>query len=192
MVPVLQSISIIVSALYIIYLMTVMVRFSIKSQKRALFNPIYNAFYGLNQKPIAVFEKVMPKSSIDWASLVYAYVVSLAVVAGLGLLFGALSPLVFAWAGILLLSSLKALIFFAVLIIVLASWIAPNNGNPALEMVATAVEPIMAIFRKVIPTIGGLDISPIALFIVLSVMDALILIPLKQAVSYPPYLMMMF
>lgn len=191
MVPLLQSVSIIISALYVIYLMTIMVRFSIKSQKKAIFNPIYNAFYGLNQKPISVFENVLPKSSIDWPSLLYAYIVSLVVVAGLGLIFGVVSPMYFAWAGILLISSLKALIFFSVLIIILASWIAPNNENPALEMVSASVEPIMSIFRKVIPTIGGLDISPIFLFITLSVLDALLLIPLKQAAGYPTYLMMM-
>jgi YggT family protein len=192
MVPLLQSVSIIVSALYVIYLMTIMVRFSIRSQKKALFNPIYNAIFRLNQKPISIIEKVLPKSSIDWASLIFAYLVSLIVVVSLGLLFGVVSPWYFAWAGVLLISSLKALIFFAVIIIVLASWIAPSNANPALEMFVVAVNPIMSLFRKVIPTIGGLDISPIFLFITLSVADALILIPLKDVISYPTYLMMMF
>ena len=57
--------------------------------------------------------------------------------------------------------------FFSVVIIIgaLLSWVSPDPSNPVVQAINGISEPLLAPFRRFIPLLGGLDISPIiALF----------------------------
>src|SRR5690606_1917999 len=53
------------------------------------------------------------------------------------------------------------LFFFATLIRIILSWVAPGNYNPITALLTTLSEPVLRPFRRIIPSVGGLDISPI-------------------------------
>lgn len=57
--------------------------------------------------------------------------------------------------------------FFIVLIRIILSWVAPHNHNPVTALLATIAEPILRPFRRIVPTVGGLDISPILAIVLL-------------------------
>ena len=46
-------------------------------------------------------------------------------------------------------------------------WSPPPGLTPVVRVVYDLTEPIMGVFRRVIPPVGGLDISPIFIFIIL-------------------------
>jgi YggT family protein len=48
-------------------------------------------------------------------------------------------------------------------------WSPPSSLSPAIRVVYDLTEPIMGFFRRYIPPVGGLDLSPIVIFIILSV-----------------------
>lgn len=50
---------------------------------------------------------------------------------------------------------------YAILVYVILSWVSPGGYNPATALLAGLVEPVLAHFRRFIPTIGGLDLSPL-------------------------------
>ena len=54
--------------------------------------------------------------------------------------------------------------FFSVIIIVgaLISWVRPDPYNPVVQTIYGISEPLLTPFRKIIPNLGGLDITPIA------------------------------
>ncbi|MFC1839018.1 YggT family protein [Thermodesulfobacteriota bacterium] len=54
--------------------------------------------------------------------------------------------------------------FFTIIIIVgaLLSWVSPDPYNPVVQTIYGISEPLLIPFRKIIPNLGGLDISPIA------------------------------
>ena len=57
--------------------------------------------------------------------------------------------------------------FFSLIIIVgaLLSWVSPDPSNPVVQAIYGISEPLLSPFRRFVPLIGGLDISPIvALF----------------------------
>ncbi|SDI66703.1 YggT family protein [Natribacillus halophilus] len=56
---------------------------------------------------------------------------------------------------------------FAVLIYVLSSWIPNLRESNFGQMLGTIVEPYLEPFRKIIPSIGMIDISPIVAIIAL-------------------------
>jgi YggT family protein len=53
--------------------------------------------------------------------------------------------------------------FFSVVIIigVLLSWVSPDPYNPIVQTIYSISEPLLAPFRRFVPILGGLDISPI-------------------------------
>ena len=49
-------------------------------------------------------------------------------------------------------------------------WSPPAGLSPAVRVVYDLTEPVMGLFRRFIPPIGGLDISPIFIFIILQLL----------------------
>ena len=58
---------------------------------------------------------------------------------------------------------------------VVSSWFVPGGSyNPALALLARIVEPLLVPFRRIIPLIAGLDLSPLAAFFLLEFLNRLI------------------
>lgn len=47
------------------------------------------------------------------------------------------------------------------------SWVDPNPYNPIVGFLYSATEPVLAQARRVVPFIGGIDLSPIAVLLLL-------------------------
>ena len=75
-----------------------------------------------------------------------------------------------------LLARLVEIYTFILLIRILMSWI-PNldPSNPIVQMLLQVTDPILEPARRLIPPIGMIDISPIVVFIALSVIRDLLL-----------------
>lgn len=50
-------------------------------------------------------------------------------------------------------------------------WSPPSALTPAIRIVYDLTEPVMGLFRRVIPPVGGLDLSPIFIFIIISLIQ---------------------
>ena len=57
---------------------------------------------------------------------------------------------------------------------VLMSWSNPNPYNPLVQFVLRLTEPVLAPIRRVLPSMGGLDLSPIVVFVALMFVKRLI------------------
>jgi YggT family protein len=64
--------------------------------------------------------------------------------------------------------------WWSMLIIIVASFIAPGNYHPALALLAQITEPLLAPARRLLPPMGGLDFSPILIFLLLGVIERLL------------------
>lgn len=63
--------------------------------------------------------------------------------------------------------------FFSMLIQVLASWVPSLSHSPMLEIIQQLTWPIIKPFKKIIPPIGGMDITPIPVIILLQLINIL-------------------
>jgi YggT family protein len=70
---------------------------------------------------------------------------------------------------------------FVILIYVILSWISPGTYNPAANLLASIAEPVLAPLRRIIPSIGGLDLSP--LFALILIQALTLLIPAGSVLS---------
>jgi YggT family protein len=94
--------------------------------------------------------------------------------------FGAL-----AWAIPQLLVLLINIMLFAVLIRVILSWINPDPYHPAARVLDALTGPVLRPAQRLLPPIGGLDLSPILVMIALVVLEMLLIPPLKLITASP-------
>lgn len=68
-----------------------------------------------------------------------------------------------------LLNSLLTIYSWAIIIRVLLSWVSPDPFNPIVQFLVRVTDPYLELFRRIIPPIGMMDISPIIALVVLQV-----------------------
>ena len=73
------------------------------------------------------------------------------------------------WSALGAAGLLISIIFYSVIAMIVVSFLAPQSSHPAVEFIWELTEPVMAPLRQVLPPMGGLDFSPIILFIALNV-----------------------
>ena len=113
---------------------------------------------------------------VDLASLVALLLVQLAGTAALRLVAGggmALLP-VLVQAVRDLAQTVLQFYFVAVLLYALLSWVGPAGRGPAAHLLGRLCEPLLAPVRRVVPPIGGLDLS--ALFVLIGLQALQILL----------------
>lgn len=65
---------------------------------------------------------------------------------------------------------------FIVIARALVTWVNPDPYNPVVRFLYNATEPLLARLRRILPLqIGNFDLTPIALLIILSVVEQLLL-----------------
>ena len=114
----------------------------------------------------------------DWASLIGAFLVVLAASSVL-LLAGAPAKAVVLYALVRLLNWIIYGFMGLLIVEVIFSWVNPNA--PLAPLVRALNEPMMRPLRRVIPLMGGIDLSPIVAFLLLRIalyLASAILLPL--------------
>lgn len=63
----------------------------------------------------------------------------------------------------------------AIVVRVISSWLPISPYSPWVRWSYQLSEPVLAPFRRIIPSLGGLDISPIVAYILLNILESLML-----------------
>ncbi len=63
----------------------------------------------------------------------------------------------------------------AILARVLLSWVQVDPYNPLVQLLFQVTEPILEPFRRVIPSVGMIDISPVVAIIVLQIVQQVLM-----------------
>ena len=183
------------ATLGILFLFTVLMRFLLQLARADFYNPISQGIVKITNPLLLPLRKVVPGLfGVDMASLVLALIVGALMIIGCGLLAGAglynpLSALLWSLIGCTM--TVVAIVFVGMLISIIFSWIAPHSGHPVLMLLRQVLEPFYAPVRKVIPPLGMIDISPIFVFILLTVADKL-LFGFAQTANMPQFVYQLF
>jgi YggT family protein len=158
-----------------LYILAMLLRFLLQAVRADFYNPISQSLVKVTNPLVIPLRKILPGfGGLDLASLLLALILQILMVTLLVLIqTGAmLAPLPLLLVGVLGLASyLLKIYFFALLAMIVLSWIAPGGNHPALYLLHQITEPVMAPFRKVLPSMGGLDFSPILVFIIINVLQ---------------------
>ena len=77
--------------------------------------------------------------------------------------------------GLSLLALLIDLYSLIVVVTVLLSWVQLSPENPIVRLSQKLVEPVLAPIRRVLPDLGGIDLSPMVLLMALHVVKRVVL-----------------
>ena len=68
-------------------------------------------------------------------------------------------------------NTLFTVYIWIIIIRVLISWVSPDPFNPLVQFLIQATDPVLEPARRIIPTIGPLDISPMIVLLLLQVIQ---------------------
>lgn len=165
-----QALYFIVKTLAQLFLLLLLLRLWLPLLRADFRNPVAQGILRFTSPLVVPLRRILPSvGRLDTATVLITFVVQfLVVVVLLAIMNRTAGPLPIAIVSVIELAILSLnLFFFVILIRVILSWVAPGNYNPVTALIATLSEPILRPFRRLIPSIGGLDISPIFAIVLL-------------------------
>lgn len=171
-----QALIFLVQVAFGFYILTLMLRFLFQLVRADFYNPFSQFVVALTNPLLKPLRRLIPGLlGIDWASvlLLYAFkMLELFIVGSLNNL-GTLSPLLlFAVASVDLVKLALYIFLFAIIIRVVLSWVSPYGlrGNPAGAVLTSLTEPLLGPARRLIPTLSGIDLSPIVVLVIIQLL----------------------
>lgn len=165
----------IIQTLGSLYLLIVLLRFILQLVRANFYNPLCQFVVKATQPLLKPLRRVIPSLfGLDMSSLVLALLLQILLFVVVLTLNGyqAFTVLLLPWALIGIFSLFLKILFWSMIISVILSWVAPGSRSPGAELVYQITEPVLAPFRRLIPNLGGLDISPIFAFIAIQLIQS--------------------
>lgn len=172
------------------YTIALLLRFLMHAVHADFYNPISQAIVQITSPALMPLHRIIPVLyRFDLSCLILALAVQLAAL----LLIFSISQVslpdfgtLVSWGLVGLLALTLDIYYFSLIIMVVASWVAPYQANPALVLVQQLNEPLCAPARRLLPPVGGLDLSVMLVFVSLILLDNFFLVtPLKQILGVP-------
>ena len=168
-----SSAALIFNTLTGIYLLAILLRFLLQVARADFYNPMSQAVFRITDPMVRIFRSFIPGyKGIDFSSLILALVVEAMAICVLIILYGGSIPsvgFIVTWAFVGVLHFMIMIYYYAIIGSIIMSFVMMFSGNmsphPILRLVWQLTEPVMAPIRKIIPSMGGLDFSPIFIFI---------------------------
>lgn len=170
-----------ISTLIGLFITAVMLRFLLAMVRADFYNPMTQILVKITNPALKPLRRLIPGfGGIDIASLLLMLVLQMLALTLITLLRGvALNPVsLLLWSIAELLGLLFNIYMFSILFQVVLSWINPGAYNPAVSLIYSINEPLLAPARRLIPPLSGLDLSPVVVLLGLQLAKMLLLPPL--------------
>ena len=167
-----------------LYLIAVILRFLLQLLRADFFNPLSQFVVNITNPPLRPLRRFIPGfRGLDIASLTLAFIVAtiklliISTIAGITLNLA--STILLSIADILQ-TTVYIFIFITIARAVL-SWFQQGGQNPIERLLSSLSEPLLKPLRRILPELGGLDFSPFALIILLTLILKLIVKPITDS-----------
>ena len=166
-----------------IYILIVMLRLLLQWARADFYNPLSQFIVKATQPVIAPMRRTLPTiGHVDLACVVFLIALQFAELWLVTSLLGqrAAASAIFVYSIAELVQLAVYVFLFSILIQVILSWINPGGYNALVGVLYRLNEPLLGPARRLVPSIGGLDLSPIAVMVVLQLVSILLVGPLRQ------------
>ncbi|MGL6121431.1 MAG: YggT family protein [Shewanella sp.] len=165
-----------ITTLFDLYLMVVILRIWLQLARADFYNPFSQFIVKATQPLIGPMRRILPSlGRFDTASFVHALQVMMIKVLLISLIAGGgIDVLLFLmFAVVSVIKKAGVLLFWMLLIRAILSWF--NQGyNPIVMIMGQLTEPVLAPIRRIIPPIGGLDLSVMLVIIGMNFLNMLL------------------
>ncbi len=172
-----------VDAMFGLYLIAIILRFLLQLVRANFHNPICQFLVKITNPPLVPLRRIIPGfKGVDVASLFLLFAVQMAAILLKLLIIGKS----FAIIGLIpvaiadLLSLALNVFMVAILIQVVLSWVGQGAYNPLISTLYSLTDPILSPVRRIIPPIGGMDLSPLVVLISIPLIKMLVITPISN------------
>lgn len=153
-------------------------RFLLQACRVDFYNPISQGLVKATDPVLRPVRMVLPGyRNLDFAAFLAAVLVQVLLIMSLSALYGGYVGsfvTLFAQAVLRVILLVIQIFWWSILIVIIAGWIAPGSYHPALALLHQITEPLLAPARRLLPPMGGLDFSPIVVFLILGVIERIL------------------
>jgi len=156
-------------------LMILIMRVWLQWVKADFYNPLSQFIVKVSNPLVIPLRRVIPGlGGMDLATIVVAYIVATLKFFTLAAIAGESLGLLAFYIGLLVLIKQAGFLLFVIMIIMaVMSWVV-QGYNPTLAIFHQLTEPFLNPIRRIIPNMGGLDLSMIVAFLAMNVINILL------------------
>ena len=156
-----------------LYLLAVLLRFLLQVAKADFYNPVSQAVVKITDPMVKILRRFIPGyKGIDFSTLLLALLIEAVAICVLIILYGGSIPgigFIITWSFVGVTYFIVNIYYYAIIGSIIMSFVmmfsGSKNPHPLLRLIWQLTEPVMAPIRKIVPPMGGLDFSPIFIFI---------------------------
>ena len=156
-------------------LMILIMRIWLQWVKADFYNPLSQFIVKVSNPLVVPLRRIIPGfGGLDLATIVVAYIVATLKFVTLAALSGeSLGVLAFYIGLLVLLKQAGFLLFVLMIIMAIMSWVV-QGYNSTLMVISQLTDPFLRPIRKIIPNMGGLDLSMLVAFLAMNVINILL------------------
>lgn len=171
-----EALYFLINTAFTLYLMVVLLRFWLQLVRADFYNPFSQFVVKVTNPLVLPLRRILPSlGKLDTATLLLAYLLATAKFVVLQLVFSVsiqIGPS-FILGGLLLLKEALNLVFWVLLIRAIMSWFSQGR-NPMEYVFQQLTEPFLAPIRRILPPMGGLDLSVLVALVALKFLEILL------------------
>ena len=159
-----SAFSYLVGTLIDLYVAAVMLRLLLQWVRADFYNPLCQFLVKVSNPALLPLRRVIPSiGRLDTASVVLMLaleMIGIWFISSIGSSEMNIQQIV-AFSALKLMMTLLMTYFFLIIVSVILSWIGQGTRHPVVPLIYQLTEPVLRPIRKFIPTIAGLDLSPL-------------------------------
>ena len=162
-----NSMSFLINTIFDLYLMVVILRIWLQLARADFYNPFSQFVVKATNPPLTPLRRIIPGwGGIDNAAIVLAFIIAAIKISLIYLIHGAgLDVLSIVMTSLMtLLKETFNIIFWVLIIRAILSWVSQGH-NPVEAVLHQLTEPMLAPIRRILPPMGGFDLSILVLLI---------------------------
>ena len=171
-----NAVNFLITTVFDLYIMVVLLRIWLQAARADFYNPFSQFVVKATHPIVGPLRRILPPmGTLDTATLVLALLVAMLKLTVLALLSnGVISiPGLLIGSVLILLKEIFSLMFWVLILRAILSWV--SQGNNPIEMVMQQLtEPFLAPIRRILPPLGGLDLSVLVAIIALQFIQILL------------------
>ncbi|HEX7048067.1 MAG TPA: YggT family protein [Gammaproteobacteria bacterium] len=174
-----SAILFLVNTLLGLYGMVVLLRFLLQLVRADFYNPLSQFVVKATNPLLRPLRRAIPGAfGIDFAALLLFYLVALITIALLAAIAGVSLPVLWllGYAVLKCVLLVLQLYFLTILVQAILSWVRPG-WSPVSAVLHAINAPLLRPFQKIIPPLGGIDLSPLFAIILLQFLTFLVPLP---------------
>ncbi len=179
-----QATIFLVELFFDIFIIALLLRYLLTKAHADSFNPLSGLIIKVTNPLLKPLRRKIPGYlGVDWSSVVALLLVQALEVTLVELI---MSGEMLAFSGLIILTVahlLKTILYiylFIIIVQVIISWINPDAYNPITMIMYQLSEPILRPVRRIIPSAGGFNFSPLIILVIINLLMILLISPLMD------------